>query len=93
MPLLWLWLQSCVAYLRTLSFQEMHQRVRLKMLSATVVILFGAMPALNRENMFVKESRRRPALFLFIPSIVNTLSVVRVQYPLNFWSKSLKLTQ
>jgi hypothetical protein len=54
----------------------MHQRARLKMLSGMVVILSGAMSALNRENLFVKEFRRRLVLFLFIPSMINTLSGV-----------------
>lgn len=76
MLLLWLWPQSCVAYLHTLSYQRMHQHVRLKTLRGMVVISSGVMSALNQENLFAKESRRRLVLFLSIPSIISILSGV-----------------
>uniref|UniRef100_A0A0A8YCL4 Uncharacterized protein n=1 Tax=Arundo donax TaxID=35708 RepID=A0A0A8YCL4_ARUDO len=51
----------------------MHQHIRLTTLSGMVVILSGVMSASNRENLFVKEPKRRPVLFLFIHSIISTL--------------------
>uniref|UniRef100_A0A8I6X0C7 Uncharacterized protein n=1 Tax=Hordeum vulgare subsp. vulgare TaxID=112509 RepID=A0A8I6X0C7_HORVV len=93
MMLLWHWLQSCVAYLLTLSYPKTRQHVRLTTLSVMVVRLSGATSPWTQENLWLKKSRKRLVLFLFIHLMISIPSVVRVQYALNFWSKSQRSTQ